>query len=109
MSAMITAAVALTVATGYSIYSGERAAKKQNEALQQQQQANQEAKAAATKQEKMAEESTNKALSKSPDTGAILSGAEQAAKMGGSSTMLTGVGGVDPNTLNLGKKTLLGG
>ena len=51
MSAMITAAVALTVATGYSIYSGERAAKKQNEALQQQQQANQEAKAAATKQE----------------------------------------------------------
>ena len=109
MSAIVTAAVAAVVYTGYSIYQGERAAKQQNQQLQMQQQANAEAKAAALKQEKAAEESTNRALAKTPDTQAILSSAEQAAKTGGSSTMLTGVGGVDPAQLQLGKKTLLGG
>jgi type II secretory pathway pseudopilin PulG len=110
MSAMITAAVALTVATGYTIYSGERAAKKQEEQLAMQKQANAEAKASAIKQEKAGEEATNRALSKTPNTNAILSSAEQAAKTGGSSTMLTGSAGIDPTTLQLGKKsTLLGG
>lgn len=109
MSAIVTAAVAAVVYTGYSIYQGERAAKQQEQQLQMQQQANAEAKAAALKQEKAAEESTNRALAKTPDTQAILSSAEQAAKTGGSSTMLTGVGGVDPTQLQLGKKTLLGG
>lgn len=110
MSAMITAAVAAVVYTGYSIYQGERAAKQQEQQLQMQQQANAEAKSSALKQEKAAEESTNRALAKSPDTNAIMSSASQAAKTGGASTMLTGPSGIDTSALQLGKKnTLLGG
>lgn len=45
---------------------------------------------------------------KTPDVGSMLAGNQQAAKGGGSGTMLTGPGGVDPATLNLGKNTLLG-
>ena len=45
---------------------------------------------------------------KTPDVGAMLASNQQAAKGGGSGTMLTGPGGVDPATLNLGKNTLLG-
>lgn len=109
MSAMITAAVALTVMTGYTIYSGEQQKKQQKDALNQQREAQQKAEASALKQEKIAEESQNKALAKRPDTGSILSTAEQAAKVGGGSTMLTGSQGVDPTSLQLEKKTLLGG
>jgi hypothetical protein len=46
--------------------------------------------------------------SKTPDVGAMLSGNQQSAKGGASSTMLTGPSGIDPTTLNLGKNTLLG-
>lgn len=45
---------------------------------------------------------------KTPDVGSMLAGNQQAAKGGDSGTMLTGPGGVDPATLNLGKNTLLG-
>ena len=45
---------------------------------------------------------------KTPDVGSMLAGNRQAAKGGDSGTMLTGPGGVDPATLNLGKNTLLG-
>ena len=40
---------------------------------------------------------------------AIMQSASQAAKGGPASTMLTGPGGVDPNSLSLGKTSLLGG
>lgn len=109
MSAMITAAVALTVMTGYSIYSGEQQKKQQKEALNQQRDAQQKAEASALKQEKAAEEAQNKSLAKRPDTGALLSSAEQASKTGVGGTMLTGAAGVDPTSLQLEKKTLLGG
>lgn len=110
MSAIITAAVALTVSTAYTIYSGERAAAAQKDALAQQEAANQQAQKQALSQAKLQEEATNKSMTKKPDTGAILSAAEQAGKAGASSTMLTGTSGVDVSQLGLGKKnTLLGG
>lgn len=102
MSAVVTAAVALTVATGYTIYSGERAASAQEDAQKK-------AKAAAAAQERKADEAMNAANRKQPDTMAILSAAQQAAKGGPSGTMLTGPMGVNPNQLSLGKTSLLGG
>jgi len=97
-------AIALAaIGTAYTIYNGERMASKQKEAQQ-------EAKAAAVKQEKAADEAFNKANAKKPDLERLLSQNEQAAQGGAGSTMLTGPAGVDPNSLVLGKNnTLLGG
>lgn len=94
---------ALTVAaagTGYSIYSGERAASAQRDAQQQ-------AKDAAVKQENAANEANNRANQKKPDITSILSAAQNAAKGGVGSTMLTGPTGVDTGSA-LGKSSLLG-
>lgn len=74
-----------------------------------QDQAAQQAQAAADKQAKQAEQAFNRANSRSPDSAAMLSANEQAAKGGTAGTMLTGAMGVDPATLQLGKTTLLGG
>lgn len=105
---MIAAGVA-AAGTAYSIYNGEQQRKAQNNALNQQRDAQQKAEASALKQEKAAEEAQNKSLAKRPDAGAILSQAEQASKSGVGSTMLTGAAGVDPSSLQLEKKSLLGG
>lgn len=103
MSGAITiAATAAAVGTAYSIYSGERASKKQD-------QAQQAAQTAAAKQEKLADQAVNAANRKTPDVSAMLSSAAQMGKSGPASTLLTGAGGVDPNALLLGKNTLLGG
>jgi len=116
----------MVVGTGYSIYAGEQQKKAQENALNQQREANNQqlkaqqdsltqqkqaqadASANATKQASAAEEATNRSLAKSPNSGAILSSAEQASKTGVGGTMLTGPAGVDPNSLQLDKKTLLG-
>lgn len=57
---------------------------------------------------KTAEQSANKFNAKRPDSTAMLSQTEQAAKAGASGTMLTGPQGVDPASLSLSKNTLLG-
>ena len=62
----------------------------------------------ADKTAKAADEATNRANQKNPDTAAILSAAQQSGKAGASGTMLTGPTGVDVSTLQLGKNTLLG-
>lgn len=107
--ALATLAGAAVVGTGYSIYAGEQQKSAQKDALNQQREAQNKAEASAVRQEKAAEEAQNKALTKRPDTGALLSSAEQAGKSGVGGTMLTGAAGVDPNSLQLEKKTLLGG
>ena len=107
--ALATLAGAAVVGTGYSIYSGEQQRKAQSNALDQQRDAQNKAEANALKQEKAAEETQNKALAKRPDTTAIMSQAEQAGKNGVGGTILTGAAGVDPNSLQLEKKSLLGG
>jgi membrane protease subunit (stomatin/prohibitin family) len=83
-------------------------AKKQQEALELQKQANAGALQAAQAQADQAQQVFNKANSKSPDVGAMLSANANAAKAGNTSTMLTGNKGVDAQALNLGKNTLLG-
>lgn len=107
--AMTVIAVAAATTAAYTIYSGEKAAEKQQESLQQQKTAQGEAKVAAEKQQQTAEQNVNRAASKQPDSGAILSAAGQAAKGGPAGTMLTGPMGVNQADLNLGKSTLLGG
>ena len=107
--AMTVMAVAAATTAAYTIYSGEQAAKKQDEALQQQRQAQAEAKTAAEKQQSIAEQNVNRANSKTPDASAIMSAASQASKGGAAGTMLTGPQGVNTADLNLGKSTLLGG
>lgn len=97
----ITAAVA-AAGTAYSIYSGE----KQQSA---QKKANKQAQANAAKQAQQAEQEINRANQKSPDVGALLSANQQQSLSGQSGTMLTGSQGIDPNSLTLGKSTLLGG
>ena len=107
--AMTVIAVAAATTAAYTIYSGEKAAEKQQESLNQQRTAQAEAKGAAEKQQQTAEQNVNRAASKQPDAGAILSAAGQAAKGGPAGTMLTGPMGVNQADLNLGKSTLLGG
>lgn len=102
----VTAAVAAVASTGYSIYSGEQAAKKQKQGLQMQEQANKQALATAQKQEKSAEENIRAANRKQADVSSILAAAQDTG--GGDRTLLTGPAGVDPNQLALGKNTLLG-
>lgn len=101
MSFAITATVIAAVGTGYSIYSGERAADAQ-------QKAQAEAKKAAEKQAAEADIANNRANQKKADVGGLLAQNQQQAQGGGGSTMLTGPSGVDMASLNLGRNTLLG-
>lgn len=55
------------------------------------------------------EQQNNKANARGPDTEALLAANAQEGQAGASGTMLTGPLGVDPNSLSLGKNTLLGG
>lgn len=97
----ITAAVAAVVGTSYAVYSGERASSVQKDGQRK-------AEVAATQNATLADQANNKANQKRPDTNALASANAQAAKAGGSGTMLTGSAGVDPAALQLGKNTLLG-
>ncbi|MGU3629850.1 hypothetical protein [Comamonas sp. C24C] len=84
-----------------SIYQGEQSRKSQNQAADQ-------AKQAAQKTALQAEEATNAANAKTPDTAALGASNREAAASGQGSTMLTGPAGIDPNSLTLGRNTLLG-
>jgi len=92
---------AMALGTGYSIYSGERAAKKQAAAQAQSLQQSQKA-------ARQADIANNKANQKRANTSSALDAAKQSAKGGQSGTLLTGSQGVDPSSLSLGKSTLLG-
>ena len=56
-----------------------------------------------------ADEANNRANQKRPNANAILAAAQQAAKGGMGSTLLTGPQGVSSSEMSLGKSTLLGG
>lgn len=100
-AAPVIAAVAAAVGTSYSIYSGERAAKKQSQAQAQ-------AEKQAKEQALQAERDFNKANSKTANTAGLLQAAQQDGGGGVSSTMLTGSEGIENDQLKLGKQNLLG-
>ena len=94
----VVATVATVVGAGYSIHNGAMAAKSQESAAKK-------AEMDAKKQADIADQQQNRANARNPDMGGISS----ANSLTGSSTMLTGATGIDPNKLLLGKSTLLGG
>ena len=94
---------------GYQIYQGERQNQQQKKQLRLQEQANRDARQAQKEANDRADVEMNRANRKKADVSAIQSKEEQAALTGPAGTMLTGVQGVDPNQLNLGGNTLLGG
>ena len=107
-TALIASAVIAGVGTAYSVYQGEQQKSAQSDALRQQENAQKQAQENATRQQQTQQQAMNKANAQSPDVGAIMSAATQAAKGGPAGTMLTGPGGVNPQDLSLGKSTLLG-
>lgn len=101
ITAMQFAAGAAVAGTAYAIDSGE----KNRTAMHQQQD---EAKASAKVLADKADQANNAATAKKPNLATLLGANQAAAKGGVSGTMLTGPAGIDPNTLQLGKNTLLG-
>ena len=103
------AATATSVAgLGYTIASGEDAKRKQADALGRQQTAQTQAVASAEKQSQQSQQLVNRANQKRPDVSSIMQAAADSSKGGAAGTMLTGPTGVDPNSLALGKSSLLG-
>ena len=105
----ITTAIAAVASTGYSIYQGEQQKKAQRKQLALQSQANEDARKQAKAQADKADMEYNKANRQTADVGAIGDESKLMSKGGAAGTMLTGNMGIDPNKLNLGKSTLLGG
>ena len=105
----ITTAIAAVASTGYSIYQGEQQKKQQKKQLALQSQANEDARKTAKAEADRADMEYNKANRQTADVGAITDESVLAGKGGAAGTMLTGTMGVDPNKLNLGKSSLLGG
>tara|TARA_R100001509_G_scaffold87547_1_gene49862 strand:+ start:198 stop:524 length:327 start_codon:yes stop_codon:yes gene_type:complete len=103
----------LAVTSVYSAYQGyqqrkqQRKAQKEQLALQRQQ--NEEAKKRRKEAADRADIQMNKANRKRANIDALSAKEEQAALTGPAGTLLTGNQGVDPNKLNLGGNTLLGG
>jgi hypothetical protein len=95
-------AVTAAAGVGASAYAANQGRAQQNQAMRQ-------AAGAAAKNNQMADEATNRANAKSPDVAALMASNLAAGQQGAAGTMLTGPGGVDPNSLTLGKNTLLGG
>jgi hypothetical protein len=96
---------AAVAVSAYSAYSQNQNAKK---AMAQQESAQRQAEQNALKQEKAADEASNAANMKSPDTAAMMSSAMLSGKSGQSGTMLTGAQGVTKDKLGVQKNTLLG-
>lgn len=109
VGALATAGLAATGAgLGYTISSGEAGKKAQEQAMRQQAQMQQQQVAQAAMQQRRSEQAIAGAQRREPNVQAIMAGAQEAAT-GPSSTMLTGPMGVNPQDLNLGRSTLLGG
>ncbi len=94
--------------TAISAVDGAKANSNQQTALKNQTTATQTAEASALSTERKNATATNAANQQAPDISSILSQAANASKVGVGSTMLTGAGGVNNSSLNLGKSTLLG-
>lgn len=94
-------AVATVASTAMSYSQGQKQ-QKQAKAAAAQAQKNSDAQLQA------AERDMNARNAKRPDTAAMASANQQAAQAGIGSTSLTGPQGVDPNSLVLGRQTLLG-
>jgi hypothetical protein len=93
--------------TGYAISAGESGKKAQQQAMAEQRTAQQAAAAQARSQQRQSQQAMAAATRAQPDVAGIM---QQAGAEGGpTTTMLTGPMGVNPQDLQLGRQTLLGG
>ena len=103
------AAGAAAAGTGYSIVAGERGASMQRQAMGEQRQAQQAAAASARSQQRRSQQAMASANRAEPDVAGIMGRAAAESAGGPASTMLTGPMGVNPQDLQLGRSSLLGG
>ena len=102
-------AASAAASVGVSAASAIQGKAAQDDAARQQKKAQQAATSKSISQQRQSEMVTNAANRRTPDINSIMSAASQASKTGPSATMLTGSSGVDPNSLALGRSSLLGG
>jgi len=91
-----------------SIKAGIEGSQQQKRALAAQERAQKDAETMAQRQMRENAEALRRANAKQPDASALLADAQSLGKRGVGSTLLTGVGGVDPSSLKLGRSSLLG-
>jgi hypothetical protein len=106
--AAVVGAAAAAAGAGYTVAAGEDAKRKQADSLGRQQAAQQQAVNAAQGQRKQSEMRVNQVNRQQPNVSGIMEAASAASGGGVGGTMLTGPTGVDPNSLALGKSSLLG-
>ncbi len=100
---------AAAAGTGYAIYAGEQGKKAQQDAMRQQQAAQAQAAKQAQAQTEASMGAMRAANRRAPDVAGIMQAAQEAGGGGPASTMLTGPMGVNPQDLQLGRSSLLGG
>ena len=100
-------AAAAAAGTGYGIAAGESGKKAQAQAMKEQRTAQEATAAQARSQQRQSQQAMAAATRAQPDVAGIM---QQAGAEGGpTTTMLTGPMGVNPQDLQLGRQTLLGG
>ncbi len=107
--AVSAAFAAVAVSAGGAYISNKNSKKAQAQAREAQEQNLAASEKTAASASAASAEANNKANQKRANSSALLSSNQMAGKGGQSGTMLTGPGGVDPSTLQLGRTTLLGG
>tara|TARA_R100000278_G_scaffold83148_1_gene63771 strand:+ start:264 stop:587 length:324 start_codon:yes stop_codon:yes gene_type:complete len=105
----VVAAIAAVGSTFVAVKSANDQRKVQRQALEDQRKANERAESRAMAEKQRSEQEYNRANRQNVDVESSLDAAELSAQQGASGTLLTGNMGVDPNELNLGQNTLLGG
>ena len=105
----VVAAIAAVGSTVVAVTSANNQRKVQERALEDQRQANERAEQRAKAEQSRTEQEYNRANRQNVDVESALDASELSAQQGASGTLLTGSMGVDPNTLNLSRNTLLGG
>ena len=105
----VVAAIAAVGSTFVAVKSANDQRKVQRQALEDQRKANERAESRAMAEKQRSEQEYNRANRQNVDVESSLDAAELSAQQGASGTLLTGSMGVDPNQLNLGQNTLLGG
>ena len=107
---MVVTAVVATVASTYvAVKSANDQRRVQEKALEEQRRSNEKAEQRAVQEQERTEQEYNRANQKRAEIEKTVDETELSAQEGAGGTLLTGPSGVDPNTLNLSKNTLLGG
>lgn len=100
---------AAAAGTGYSVYAGEQGKKAQEDAMRKQEAAQAEAAKQAQLQTEASMGAMRAANRRAPDVAGIMQAAQESGGGGPAGTMLTGPMGVNPQDLQLGRSSLLGG